>query len=186
MKPLYCIFYTRGTDYEQEAAQCVESLDQFRLEYDVAEVTACGSWVGNCALKAAVIAEVMRRYPDRPIVYLDADARVRRRPTLFETMPPDVDFAAHWRHGAELLSGTLYFGATARAAELVARWQQACESDPNRWDQKHLQDIVESSPDLRVLRLPAEYCRVFDDPKMGEPVIEQLQASRRLAAAVNA
>jgi hypothetical protein len=179
--PVYVSFYTDA--YREEAGALVDSLDRFGLEEDVRHVPDQGSWVRNCAMKSAFIFRMLVAHPGRPIVWLDADARVRQHPDVFNAL--DCDFAAHWRHGVELLSGTMYFGPTLAARMLVATWRAEQERTPDEWDQRVLQRVIESDhyPDLRVVTLPPQYTRVFDDPKMGVPVIEHMQASRRLAKA---
>jgi hypothetical protein len=127
---------------------------------------------------------------NRPTVYLDADARVRQYPILFDQLAEtDCDFAAHWRGGSELLSGTLYFGATVNALALADKWVEECEAHPDVWDQQCLQNAVDSMPGLKVERLPFSYCRIFDGQGQDEqgvvPVVEHMQASRRLRRVVD-
>jgi hypothetical protein len=177
MPPLYVSFFTPA--YAEEAAGLVASLDALGLPHHVRAVRDRGRWAANCGLKAAFIAAEMELNPGRPVVWLDADARVRQRPALFDAI--DCDLAAHWRHGVELLSGTLYIAPTDAARDLLSRWNRRCEAAPEVWDQVNLADVVREMGDgLRVVDLPASYTRIFDDPKMGEPVIEHMQASRRL------
>jgi hypothetical protein len=176
--PLYCSFFTPA--YAEHAAGLVASLDAFGLPHDVRAVEGGGSWVANVNRKAGFLLERMRRHPGRPLVWLDADARVRQRPDLFDSLT--CDFAAHWRHGVELLSGTMYWGPTTIARLMCESWQRRCARYPDRWDQVTLDEVVkEWEGDLKVHPLPASYTRVFDDAKMGDPVIEHLQASRQLA-----
>ena len=130
-------------------------------------------------MKAEVIRDV-----GGPVVYTDVDARFRSRPIALDEL--DCDFAAHWRNGQELLSGTLYIGGGAAAAELVDLWILENESNPNRWDQKNLQAVLGREPSRwRTVDLPSAYCKIFDTMH-GEPVIEHFQASRRLRKVVNA
>lgn len=119
-----------------------------------------------------------REHPGRPIVWLDADARVRRPPSLFDSL--DCDVAAHWKDGEELLSGTLYIGANDTATELLQEWLTDCQSNPGEWDQRCLQAVLNSSRRFRIQTLPADYTAIFDAGMSDHPVIEHLQASRRL------
>lgn len=178
MPPVYVSFYTDS--YAQHAAGLTESLDAFRLPHDVRRVESLGSWAANCNRKPAFLLEMMRRHPDRALVWLDADARVKSRPVLFDEL--DCDFAAHWRHGAELLSGTLFFGPTPASRRLCEAWQRECIRYPDKWDQVNLQVTlaIGGRDPLRIIRLGPGYTRVFDDPKMGEACVLHLQASRTL------
>ena len=181
MRPLYVNCYTDR--YADEAAALVQSLDQFGLDHRVERIEDAGTWAANCNLKPAHIERCAKDNPDRPIVWLDADARVRQYPRLFDDMAAlnRWDFAAHWLNGSELLSGTLYFGPTIQARELVHRWRLACSRAANEWDQRTLQAVLPQFPSLRVSMLPFSYVRIFDYPGQTErPVIEHLQASRRL------
>lgn len=178
LPPLYISFCT--TDgYAAEAAELKKTLDAFGLPYELHPVAPFESWVQACAFKPRFIRNAQAWHRDRPLVWLDADARVRQYPVLFDSMGK-ADFAAHWKGGTELLSGTMYFGPTVAAAQLLYDWEKACEASPEAWDQKVLQGIVESRP-LNVRRLPAPYTLIFDlMAHEGPPVIEHMQASRRL------
>lgn len=189
MTPIVVSFWTRDTPYEAEAREMEQSARAFGMMTDVRAVPNLGDWTRNCSLKAAFIRDRMHDYPGRPIVWLDADARVRRRPELFANL--DCDFAAHWRHGEELLSGTLYFSGTRASVLLASAWAQAQYLSPSTWDQKVLQSVIESGAvkGLRVERLPAEYVAIWDDTKMGTEdtwVISHHQASRKMKGVVNA
>ena len=112
--------------------------------------------------------------------------------------------ASHSTPPGELLSGTLYFGPTAAADRLLTQWAAGCIQSPDEWDQRVLQKIVEEqasgvrdqgasaetqltpgscplTPALKILPLPAPYTLIFDTMRdQGPPVIEHMQASRRL------
>ena len=176
MSVLYVSYYT--PNYRREAMGLVETLDSFGLEYAVKQIEDRGSWERNCAHKPTFMRRIMVSY-DQPVVWLDADARVRQKPEIFEKLNEQVDLACHFRHGVELLSGTVFVNNTMRGWQLLQAWKDECERRPGEWDQRCLAKVVEREK-FNVYHLLASYCRVFDDPKMGEPVIEHMQASRRL------
>lgn len=174
MTPIYCSFYTPA--YSAEAQELLLTLGEFNLPADVRSMPDAGSWVKNCGMKAGYVREMMREHPDRPVVWVDADGRVKSYPLLFDSLT--CDFAAHWRHGVELLSGTLFFSGTEAATDLADDWIAECRRHPDVWDQKCLEAVVRQMPGLSCSRLPPQYTCVFDDPKMGPAVIEHLQRSR--------
>lgn len=178
MTPLFVSCFT--PDYADEARGLIETLNAFDLPHYVAEFGNRGDWVRNCANKPIFLREVRATNHGRPLVWIDADARIRQRPTLFENMA--ADFAAHWKDGKELLGGTLFFGPSDGAGELIEQWDRECKMFPSEWDQANLQRIVESPKcSLAASRLPAPYALIFDLMRdQGPPVIEQMQASRRL------
>lgn len=178
MAPIYVSFFTPA--YAAEAAGLVESLNAFGLPHDVRALPSRGSWVGNCGMKAAFLREMRAEHPGRPLVWLDADARVRQPPVLFDTLD-GYDFAAHWRHGEELLSGTMYWGDTEAAGDLLRAWEQECAFFPGVWDQRTLAVAIERVPGLRIFHLPGSYTRILDADDQGpDVVVWHGQASRRL------
>ncbi len=200
--PLLVNFYTRNTPYEHEARKLADSCKALGVDLLSEAVEPRGSWEFNCAYKASFLKRVhgslnagggggaQRGGGGRAIVWVDADAIVRRAPVLLHG---DLwDFAIHKHYGWMFASGTVYFGPTDAAAELLDRWTRLCEIDPAQWDQVHLgtawEDVAGARP-LRTLWLPEAYTRVFDfpagDPTAHEPVIEHFQASARFKSAVS-
>jgi hypothetical protein len=182
VKPLYVSFYT--PTYAEEAAGLRDSLDKFGLQHHIQAIPSFGDWTQNTHYKAAFLLSVLKLYSGLPVVWLDADARVRRYPLLFDVL--DCDFAGHWRRG-ELLSGTMYLANNRITVRLLTEWQKAMESQPKEWDQRSLQTILNKSTMYQTKELPPAYSRIFDAPEMCDPrdtVIEHLQASRKLRATV--
>jgi hypothetical protein len=185
--PIYVAYYTANTPYADEASELVKTLDAFGLEHDVVAVPALGTWAENCSQKPRVIRDAMLRHEGRPIVYLDSDARVRQRPEMFDRMPRDVDLAVHYLDGNELLSGTLYFGATAGGWKLVSEWTKVCREQPSAWDQLSLQNIVDAREcEFKIHYLPEGYTYIFDRNTLApdQQVIVHGQASRRFRGIV--
>lgn len=177
--PLFVSFHTGG-QYERHAAGLVETLERFGLPYEVERHHNAGEWVRNCAAKAEFVLHKIQSNPGRPIVWIDADARVRRYPELL--MAIDADFAGHWLDERQLCSGTVYFGGTENAERLAAEWAKRCRAAPTQWDQQHLDDAIAATPGLSVIRLPEGYVRIFDRTNPMPPheiFIEHLQASRK-------
>lgn len=188
MKPLFVSFYT--PTYAGEAAELIRSLGVFGLGSDVRAVPDFGSWERNCGHKPEFLAGLRVEYPGIPLVWVDADARVIRRPELFDGLT--ADFAAHWLGSTELLSGTLYFADTRAGNELLSAWADACRKAPGDWDQLVLQRTMHAVPGLTIEQLPPEYTWIDGggDPDISEhhygkrePVIVHGQASRRLRTA---
>lgn len=180
MTPLFISFHTGG-QYERHAAELSETLTTFNLPHEIEHMPCTGRWSSNCAMKAQFILSKMDAWPFRPLVWLDADARVRKYPEMLMSMSATTDFAAHWLDKVELLSGTLYFGGTVASVDLVQDWKKRCTAQPNVWDQRHLSESVNQMPELNVVYLPEGYTRIFDRHKRIDPneiYVEHLQASR--------
>lgn len=188
-KPLYVAYYTKETGYAQEAEELRATLEQFHLDHEILGVPNLGSWQQNTHYKARFLKEQLNAHPDRPLVYLDVDARVRQYPELFDRLSCDMA-GYHYLNKVtkrpELLSGTLYFEPTAATKKLIDTWIFANETLPARWEQKNLEIALKKVPEITFYELPAPYVLIFDLMQdLGPPVIEHLQASRRLKKTVN-
>ncbi|MEO1585436.1 MAG: class I SAM-dependent methyltransferase [Planctomycetota bacterium] len=185
--PVVVSFYTKGTPYEDEVAGLRESCERLGLDHQITGVEPAGSWERNCAMKAAFIRAEADRM-DRPVLWVDADAVVRRPPVVLAGA--EMDFAVHKSHGWQFGSGTCYFNRTPLARMVLDRWAELCESRPEIWDQIHLDaawEMVSARHPLRTCWLPASYTKIFDleAAHADEPVIEHFQASRRFKEAVS-
>lgn len=171
-------FYTERTPYEMEVRNLTASLAALNIPYHIKGVKSLGSWEKNCQYKARFIFEAMDMF-DTNIVWIDADAVVRKYPLLFDTL--DCDIAYHYlEHRRELLSGTLFIANNPTAKLLVQQWIELNDTNSS-WDQKNLQKVVECFPGLKKQVLPAGYCKIYDSKIQDErdPVITHYQASRR-------
>lgn len=186
--PVVVSFFTVGTAYEAEAQGLRAGCEALGLGCDIRGVASRGSWEANCAMKAAFVRDRWREHPEG-VVWIDADARLARRPDLLRAS--GFDFAVHRCDGWQFASGTACFWPTPRAGALLDAWVDACAADPRRWDQVSLDLAWERTlaGGLRTLWLPQAYTKIFDraaeDPSGSDPVITHHQASRRLKAAIS-
>lgn len=199
--PVFVCFYT--TEYIQHAMNLRPSLERFDLSHDLHFVTDKGSWAANCHRKPAFLRAMLLRHKG-PIVWIDADARMRQRPDVLlemaATRHADIGVHDYGLSGgrSEILSGTIYLDDTAAAHALLDAWQDKCAQKPGAYDQQALQWALEqweerdATGPLRVASLPAEYTFIFDifrsdfykrnHPNVGPPVIEHMQHSRVVRA----
>lgn len=195
-RPLVCCYATRGTAYEAEAAAMVRSARAFGLETHVELVENRGSWQANTYQKAEIIRDLLIRF-NRPILFVDADARFRRYPTLFDNFDAALGLSYFdWdeipgrkhRTGRELSSAVMYLRPSATVSGLLRQWialnNERLAAGHHAIEQRNLQEIVE---DVRcpygkyAAELPHTYNQIFDSmAECGAPIIEQMQASRRL------
>lgn len=174
--------YTPG-DYAKVAEDyLLKSVRALGLPHEVREVASHGSWVANGYACQEFLWAVCNEKPQTDLLFLDADAVVRSDPWPF-LRGLDCDLAGHYFNGKELLTGTLYLPAGPRRLEILGLWMARNRVHKGRWDQQNLQHILEHDETIRVSRLPAEYCCIFDLQRKRTPgiipVIEQFQASRR-------
>lgn len=183
--PVFVSFYTDA--YERLADNLREGLVRYGLPYRIQRREDQGSWVQNCAYKPKYLWQMLNAYPDRAIVWLDADAELLASPDVFRGRL-ECDVAVHYHRrpnrnrSLEVLSGTVYLAPTYKARLLVDRWVEECEMHPGTWDQRALQRALGGVEGLDVLDLPVEYVFIHDThreqyPKK-QPVILHRQHSR--------
>jgi hypothetical protein len=185
--PLYVSYYT--PDYAELAERLRQSCMAAGVEHEISPVPDRGRWDLNCDLKPGFIRDRMEASPGRPVVWVDSDAVIRRRPTLFDRLAAEgrIDVGVcRWKRlrslrRAEVLSGTIYFGDTAGARQLLETWDRECRENPHRWDQVSLEVSI-GQHNLNVEWLPVEYTFISDIHRYeypeARPVIEHFQNSR--------
>lgn len=177
-------FYTKDTPYYSEAIDMRASAKSVGIsEVVLYAVENKGSWERNCQLKAEVLLNAAEELK-RPFLYVDADARFEKPPTLFDIhWHGYYDIGIHFFQGAELLTGTIWVNPTLHTKRVLCDWIALCEKMPGTWDQKVLERVLGMQTRFRVLHLPPEYTWIYDlsQQHYGErsPVIVHYQASRR-------
>ena len=183
-------YYTINTAYEKEVEKLIASLQSLNLDYDIAGVENQGDWESNTKMKPKVIKDMLNKYPDHSIVYVDSDAIIRSKPEIFYNIKEDIgvryqDFA--YRKKPECLSGTIYFANNKKSKQLCDLWISKCNSTNLQVlaEQSVLPIAIEEmkSNGLTVMNIPPEYTFIFDTMKKiypnTRPVIEHFQASRK-------
>jgi len=188
--------YWSGRAYYREAKLLVASLERVGIrDYWIKEYPPASDWDEGVALKAEFIAECFERFGGR-FLYVDVDAVFHENPAdYFDKL--DCDFAAHWFQGPKygyvrrndnwFLSGTMWWGSTEKARELLAAWrrrnaEKRAVGITEGAGQANLAEVIPHVRGLNVVRLLGRYCYVWDKPwayPPGEkPIIEHLVASR--------
>lgn len=197
----FCIttFITENTPYEEVYKQyLLDSITKLNEEINhiCYRVPDLGSWYKNTSQKPYYILKALNEMPDYDIVFLDADARVERYPSLFAEIPDYFDLAVHFLdrnkwyghqdNVMELLSGTMFLRNNERIKDLVYHWKDEAERT-QEWEQKVLQRVLKQHIDVNVYELPLSYCYINTLPngleppiKIKEPVIVHYQVSRYL------
>ncbi len=185
MKFIIIGYYTRNTFYEDHAQIFINSMKRLSIPYYIEAINDLGGWHKNVNYKPTFIKNMMKKFPDCNIIYVDVDAEFLAYPILFDEL--DCDIAVHYfdrRHhpkitkeAYEVLSGTIFLKNIQSVYKLVERWEEECKRSPRVWDQKSLEKILQGD----FYHLPAEYCKIFNlMPRIKSPVIVHYQASRQI------
>lgn len=192
-RPVAVSYYTRNTGYEGEAKRLLRDLHLFGFEHDVQGVKNRGSWQANTHYKAEYILEMMDKYPDRSILWLDADSAIHQYPDLFDDAEYDLGVCViDWsqfpggRRDKQLANAVIYLKNNERVRGFVQDWIALNKAQPQRIEMQTMAEVLEKWKDrLKFFSLPHSYCQIFDTMMTDKPpVIEQLQASRRFRGEV--
>lgn len=176
-----CCFYTDS--YRDHALSLKQSLDAFDLNYYFKEVADAGYWEANTRIKPHFILECLEQFPDKDVLYLDADALVKKPLDYFNHITADVAFyktkgMPGMSH--DYLASTMFFSNTPNTIKLVKQWiAEQVDGKRTQVDQDSLDVAMDKLGDnLTVEALNPGYIKIFDKDYDGEVYIEQYQASR--------
>jgi len=199
-KIIYISYYTENTPYEEEINKhLLPSLNRFNLSYDIKKIPDLGSWNKNTAYKSKFIKEMLLKHKCS-VIFLDADAEIWKYPILFEQIPAKYDLGIHWldwykmwrketgHNTKEFLSGTMYIPYKRTSFFLIQSFIREIDRNPNIWEQKSMQKVVEANKKLQIYNLPYSYATIIlpnnqiptNMIQKKDIVILHTQASRRL------
>ena len=184
-------FYTPG--YEQDAEMFRETLEMHGMRHHIEKLPSYGDWYDNTRRKPEFIEAMLIGHRRGGVMWIDCDAFIHRpfNDYLATMKRNPVDFACHWFKKLRMLSGTLYFGNTAKAVELLRAWQtenkrRLDDGDREGGGQKNLWRVYDRGvvSDLNEVKLPGRFCWIaykewaYLPEDNLNPVIEHTIASR--------
>lgn len=195
MFPTIISYYTENTPYEEEVKGLIESCKKLNLPTSIDSIPHFGSWEKNCCFKPKYILKKLLDLQS-PVLWVDADAMIYQKPTLFESL--DADVAVHIvesvpnNHPSKVTSGTLFFNHTPEAVQVLQEWDNETEkllrNDPKLWDQISLRNVLLRS-NASIYPLDVGYCQVYnrieDERALQNSFIIHFQASRTLKKTLN-
>jgi len=188
---LVCAYFTKDPIYSKHAAKLIESLKRFQIPYELTPIEPFNDWDKGTHYKARFLQDMLKKYPDHSIVYVDADAIFCCYPDLFDSLNErkDVNIGVHvldhskYRRknlNPEMLSGTIFLRNTGETSIIVQEWITELDRCPTIWDQSALNVVLKNHS---FFNLPEEYCTIFDYmSSVKNPVIKHFQASREFKA----
>lgn len=178
---IVCCFYTES--YRSHALSLKDSLDNFKLNYYFKQVEDAGYWEANTRIKPHFVLECLHKFANKNVLYLDADALVKKPLDYFNHITADVAFyntkgLPGMSH--DYLASTMFFSNTPNTLKLVEQWiADQVNGKQTQVDQDSLDTAMEKLSDtLSIEPLNPGYIKIFDKDYEGEVYIEQYQASR--------
>ncbi|MBS9777972.1 MAG: hypothetical protein KGV50_04330 [Gammaproteobacteria bacterium] len=177
-----CCFFTEN--YRIHANSLKESLDKFNLSYYFECVEDTGDWASNTLIKPHFIKKCLNQFNQKAILYLDADAVVKKPIDIFNTATADI--MIYPTEGAEgmshdYLAGTIFLNNTDNSKKLVDLWiDEQQGSHKKQVDQDSLDRAMHKlKGHITFEGLAAGYVKIFDRDHNEEVYIEHYQASRK-------
>jgi len=180
-------YYCGHSIYEESSKRLIQSMDKFNIPYDVEKLPSRGDWYANTHQKPTFIKQMMIKYSQKSIVYVDVDAEFVAYPKLFDSLSVNLldnvavhvlDHSKYRRktHAPEMLSGTVFLKNNQFTTAIVSEWIVECSKDPKLWDQHALQTVLDK---YGFTNLPEGYTCIFDYMNsVKNKVIIHHQASR--------
>ncbi|KAB2915069.1 MAG: hypothetical protein F9K29_13760 [Hyphomicrobiaceae bacterium] len=174
-----CAFYT--PNYLPIVLNLKQSLVEHGINYCLRRYAGGHSWEAATRLKPGFIVECLERFPDKDVLYLDADAVVRAPLAFLDSVKTDV---ALWPHPKKkrgqwdlhVTASTLLVRNTPGGRQFARLWRDAAPGSPLATDEDMLHTAFRGFEGMTMTVLPGSYVKIFDQP--GKAVIEQFQASR--------
>lgn len=142
-------------DYKEEANALQQSARRHGYTVEVIEKPEQGSWEKNCAMKAEVVRDALKRH--KHVLFLDADARIMGNIDYLLTPNKGIKldilqadefrpnmFCQRYRyhavrHGGMWNSGILAVTRNKHTTKLMDKWVEQCHKSVGEWDQLALQ-----------------------------------------------
>lgn len=176
-----CAFYT--PNYLPQLLSLKRSLEAHGINHFFKRYERLPTWEQNTRLKPVFVDYCLGHFPNKDILYLDADAVVRKPLDFFSNVSADVSLLFHPKklgstHFLRISAGTVFIRNTEGGRRFAQLWKGA-ESRCSRLtlDEDMVYMAFEDLAGVSIAVLPPSYYKIFDKPGE-EPVIEHFQASR--------
>lgn len=176
-----CAFYT--PNYLAQVSSLKRSLEALGISHFLKRYERLGSWEATTRLKPAFLGYCLNKFKGKDVLYLDADAVVRRPVSFFDNVKTDLCLLFHptrvgKKHCLRIAAGTVFCRNTPGGRRFAELWKaQEAKSKPLTVDEDMIYMAFSELKGISITVLPPEYSKIFDSPGT-DPVIEHFQASR--------
>lgn len=178
---MVCAFYT--PNYLPQITSLKASLEAHKINHFLKCYEPRGGWEANTRLKPVFVAYCLEKFAGTDIVYLDADAVVRKPLTAFANMTSDVTMLFHptkanGKWYLRISAGTVAIRNTIGGRKFAALWAAGeAKSTAATVDEDLVYMAFADMAGVSITVLPPDYYKIFDAPGT-DPTIEHFQASR--------
>ncbi|MGI9410309.1 MAG: hypothetical protein ACR2OV_09575 [Hyphomicrobiaceae bacterium] len=177
-----CAFYT--PNYVEQVTTLKRSLEAQGINHFFKRYQRRATWESTTRLKPVFVDYALKKFPDKDVLYLDADAVVRRPLTFFDDLKGDISMLFHrakvrGKHRLQIAAGTVFVRNTEGGRRFAGLWKDAEQyCRPLTVDEEMVYMAFDDMAGISFAVLPPTYSKIFDQPG-SEPVIEHFQASRQ-------
>jgi len=179
-KLIICGFYTDS--YKDDIERLEISLMRFDMEYQFTRVEPKSCWEETTGIKPSVLKDCLLNNPGTDVLYLDADAFVRRKISGFDDFDGDIGIHFNEQGGAKsshaVRTGTIFLRNNKNTLDFLNCWIKKQAEDKHYCDQDSFQLAYSENKNTSFFNLPVSYVKIFDKDNV-ESYIEHFQASRR-------
>lgn len=150
-------FYTNDWEYPKHAERLKRECEALGVPYKIEELKSTGSYLRNTCLKPQYILDCLKELKS-PVLWVDVDASLFERPSLFSDVEWGLDFAARRmpeHRDRTWHVGTMWFNYTPSMISFIERW---IENTGNLSDESALDKTWKDIGDtITTADLPPEY-----------------------------
>ena len=176
-----CAFYT--PNYLPQILSLKASLEKVGINHYFKRYERGPTWEQTTRLKPVFVQHALQKFSNKSVLYLDADAVVRRPLVFFDTVETDMAILFHHVKASghnylRISAGTVFIRNTEGGQKFARLWKEA-EQYCGRLtlDEDMIYMAFSDMAGVSITVLPPSYVKIFDKPGE-EPVIEHFQASR--------
>jgi hypothetical protein len=187
-------YYTKKTIYAKEILNLKYSIDKLNLNYHISAIDDMKDWNLNTYYKATFIKEMLLKYPNNKLLYVDADAVLHKLPNIIYDLDYKCDLGISYFNNT-LRSGTLYIKNTKNTKNIVDEWininNKILKENINKknynckikiqFEQRNLDLVLKKLNYKYIYYFDISYCMIDNDKYNNiliYPIIEHFQASR--------
>lgn len=174
-------FYT--PNYLPQVTNLKRSLELHGINHFLKRYDRLATWEQTTRLKPVFLDYCLKKFPQNDILYLDADAVVRKPLDFFNELKSDISILFDPQkkgrfHYLRISAGTVFVRNTPGGRLFASLWKGAEKRcDWLTLDEDMVYMAFEDMAGVSITVLPPNYYKIFDRPGI-EPVIEHFQASR--------
>lgn len=154
MFPVIVSFYTKDWEYPAHAKRLKKELDSLQIPHDIVERPSAGGYLQNTCQKPFFIREMLLKHKE-PILWVDVDASVFRRPHWFCGLDADISLRPKPpTHRRKWHVGTMWFNYNKVALEFIDEW---CKLTGDLSDESALEQLWQAGTNAYIIDMPYEF-----------------------------